>query len=470
MDTTSSVMDQRAKAKLYRLLDTADWEELGIGYVTCARAAHGGYDIVLDPLESDVQAQQWRQTLNRSTNYDIDELIIQWQIDALVEHANVQPDDDDAVCSYALSFETEDGCQNVLSQIKQIQFQMRLEEKEYDFDEFKMPDATLVNLPAIEELLKSCQSHMKKHTVSNYLENTNYIDGLLNLLDSLEVDESQTDTLQILFRIVKAILGLNTERVMKIMLQDQNFKKFFGLMEYNPDEIENPCHRDFIEKEVRYVEVIPVEASLKQLIHYTFRLGYLRDIHPGVLDDPMVTRITNMIGLNNAEIVRQLNSMNDAMELILTHIRSPEQSKCTRTQALSLLFEYCNTTATNPLFPPNEKANYFREICTQSFFETLRTVLRSCDMRPSIFENKHAGGENAHNEANKNIATKKEMRAIVARILKRVMEHSPSTSRKFMLESDPMPKDLPATDDYATRDQFIQNRQVIFFCRYLLMV
>ena len=87
----------------------------------------------------------------------------------------------------------------------------------------------------------------------------------------------------------------------------------FGRFRYNPDEQKNPRHREFIEKEVKYVSVIPVDQPLLQLIHFTFRLGYLRDIHPGVLDDPMVSRIAHMIGLNHVEIVREIsNKVNSA--------------------------------------------------------------------------------------------------------------------------------------------------------------
>ena len=75
---------------------------------------------------------------------------------------------------------------------------------------------------------------------------------------------------------------------------------------YNPEEKKTRKHREFIVEKVRFVKIIPVHEQLQEKIHFTFRLGYLRDIHPAVLDDPMVSRITHMINLQTFHIVQHI--------------------------------------------------------------------------------------------------------------------------------------------------------------------
>jgi hypothetical protein len=346
-------MDRPGKAKLYRLVDDrSDWEELGIGYASCQPAGDGSFDIVLDLLSHE-EGPPWRQTIEQNTQYVREDMIIQWHSelaggtgdpsqqqggrggggDGDVRPNGMDSEEEESGYSFALSFENEDGCEGVMTHIERIQTDMRAEG-----DVFVMPPATIGNLPAIEDVLKSCQSHIKKHTVSNYLSHSQFIDSLLNLLELLE-DIEDNETVRVLFNVVKMIVALNETEVMHILLQDHNYKKFFGLMEYNPDEQTNPRHREFIEKEVKYVSVIPVDDSLLKLIHYTFRLGYLRDIHPGVLDDPMISRIAHMISLNHMEIIRELSKQGDALGLILSAIRKPEEATCSRLQAMTLLYE-----------------------------------------------------------------------------------------------------------------------------------
>lgn len=349
-------MERQGKAKLYRLVDQQrGWEELGIGYASAQAAGDGTYEIFLDPLDPD-EAEAWRQPLEERTEYVAEDMMIQWQFESWMGSEDAESDDDDGGYSYALSFENEEGCRGVIEQINKIQNDMRSED-----DVFAMPPATVGNLIKIEDVLKSCQSHIKKHTVSNYLSSSSYIASLLDLLQPLE-DVEDFDSIKVLFNIVKMIVALNVAELMHILLHDSNYKKFFGLMEYvaclpdrgrlgiylrlghgrplivclcvfctvryNPDEQQNPRHREFIEKEVKYVSVIPVDEPLLQLIHFTFRLGYLRDIHPGVLDDPMVSRIAHMIGLNHVEIVREISNKVHSAFCSFAPFASPVSASC----------------------------------------------------------------------------------------------------------------------------------------------
>ena len=158
-------MERQGKAKLYRLEDERDWLELGIGYASCSSVGDGTYEIVLEPLDAD--DEPWRQRIDESTDYVLEEMIIQWHSETPYEGGQGENDggDFEGGTSHALSFENEQGCIGVMSQIEQIQSELRVRQEFEQDDAFEMPEATVGNLVSIENLLMSCQSHIKKHTV-----------------------------------------------------------------------------------------------------------------------------------------------------------------------------------------------------------------------------------------------------------------------------------------------------------------
>ena len=115
------------------------------------------------------------------------------------------------------------------------------------------------------------------------------------------------------------------------------------------------------------------------------------------------------------------------MELILEAIRCPEQASCSRVQALTLLYEYCDTAA-KPFFALKERLQIFSNMCTTRFFNTLRDVLRATHCAASLTLK---DGENASVIADN---MDRESRILVARILRRVLDQKQMECRKYILE------------------------------------
>ena len=430
---------REGKAKLYRRNDEQeDWQEIGIGYAACERAVGGTFHIALHPLE-DADGPAWRQPVDDAASYMRDDLIIQWHTDARCskrfddDDGDSDSDDDDneaddgddegdAAFSYALSFLTDAGCTRVMQQIEDSltdQSSSFFGSGGTDDSNFQMPPASVENIPSIEAVLKSCNSHIKKHAVSTSLDKSTYIDDLLNLLPELE-NAGDAQNIDILFNIVKMIVGLNERDHLEKLLQDQNYKKFFGLMGYDPDEPDSKVvHREFLDKQMRYISVIPVQYSLQQLIHYTFRLGYLRDTHPGYFQEVMGGRLSHLINLNNVKIIRQLGASDESMGLILKAIREPDTVSCSRVQAMTLLFEFCDMAAKNPFMTTAEQSALFSNLCKNpNFFETIRVTLQ-CPASPA---SPCRSGE------------AQAVRALSARILRRVLDVEQTLCREFLSE------------------------------------
>lgn len=117
------------------------------------------------------------------------------------------------------------------------------------------------------------------------------------------------------------------------------------------------------------------------------------------------------------------------MELILEAIRRPEQASCSRVQALTLLYEYCDTAA-KPFFALKERLQIFSNMCTTRFFNTLRDVLRATHSAASLTSKNTDDASAAASDNNLD----RESRVLVARILRRVLDQKQMECRKYILE------------------------------------
>ena len=163
---------------------------------------------------------------------------------------------------------------------------------------------------------------------------------------------------------------------------------------------------------------------------------------------------------------------------ILDAIRNPEQATCSRVQAMTLLLEYCDIAAKSPFFPAAERMQYFSAVCSVEFFETLRSVLQSTnDEVPDIVVNSErlvassggGGGGGACSSAdtgNSNTSAKPTQkrvavtaRVLSARILRRVVDHNPTSCRSFILDGDKMPAGVPPAANLVECDTFLHDKR-----------
>jgi hypothetical protein len=95
------------------------------------------------------------------------------------------------------------------------------------------------------------------------------------------------------------------------------FYRLCGVMEYDKTLREQGAYRDFMFRQCRYREVVPLESSMGTAAQVEevrtgckvlYRLRYVRDIvlHPKI-DDPGITAIGSMISFSSSEICTQVS-------------------------------------------------------------------------------------------------------------------------------------------------------------------
>ena len=174
---------------------------------------------------------------------------------------------------------------------------------------FDLPPCELSKLEEIAELFASAlQTPPRRERLATAIEQEQYIKKLLNLFHICEDLETE-EGLHHLHEIFKAIFILNKNSLFEMMLVDEHILDILGILEYDPNAKEPVKHRQFVQEESRFKEVIPFRSKdLLQKIHLTYKVQYIQDILvpvPTVFEDNMST-LSSFIFFSKIEIVNMI--------------------------------------------------------------------------------------------------------------------------------------------------------------------
>jgi len=167
---------------------------------------------------------------------------------------------------------------------------------------FVLPPCELGELDEIAELFAvSLSTMIRREQLARAIEESDYIPKLLGLFRTCE-DLENTEGLHRLFEIMKGIFLLNKNSLYDVLLQESNVMDVVGCLEYDPMLPERRRHREYLQQEVSFKEVVPLRnADLKQKIHQTFRLQYIQDVvlpTPSVFEENSLSALTSVIFFN----------------------------------------------------------------------------------------------------------------------------------------------------------------------------
>jgi protein phosphatase-4 regulatory subunit 3 len=112
----------------------------------------------------------------------------------------------------------------------------------------------------------------------------NYARQLLDVFDLLEGDRERGDAtavvgLRHLWAIFKHLALCNVPQLLEHLLEPELVLRFFGTLEYDPDQTQPGRHRHYLTSESVFREVVPFRnPAVVKRIHATFRLQYLKDV------------------------------------------------------------------------------------------------------------------------------------------------------------------------------------------------
>ena len=167
-----------------------------------------------------------------------------------------------------------------------------------------LPDVELGKLDEILSILTNEMIYQEK--LANMLELEGYIPRLLDTFRMCE-DLENTADLHKLYEIFKSLFLLNKNSLFEIMFNDENIFDVIGALEYNPYLPQRIKHREFLQKQAAFKEVIPFHnPDLVHKIHQTYRVQYIQEVilpTPSVFEENILSTLNSFVFYNKVEIV-----------------------------------------------------------------------------------------------------------------------------------------------------------------------
>ncbi|CAA7407455.1 unnamed protein product [Spirodela intermedia] len=368
------ISNMSKRVKVYRLSDDEKWDDLGTGHVT------------VDYLESSedlgliVIDEEDNETIlvHRISVDDIyrrqEDTIISWR---------------DPQCStdLALSFQEATGCSYIWDRICGVQRNLHFNSIGNDAfhsasrDLRELPPVELSTLPLILKTIGECGTGIadQMHVADLILQDHEFFPKLVDRFRTCE-DLENRDSLHIIFKLVKAIILLNSPQIFDRIFADEFILDIVGALEYDPDLPQVQKHRSFLRDHVVFKEVIPIkEPQVLTRIHQSYRIGYIKDvILPRVLDEGTIGSLNSIIHGNYTVVISILKDDTSFIQELFAKMRSPETSMESKRNLVLFLQEFCSLSKSLQVA---QQSRLFRELANEGIFEILTDVLQSQDKK-----------------------------------------------------------------------------------------
>jgi protein phosphatase-4 regulatory subunit 3 len=133
---------------------------------------------------------------------------------------------------------------------------------------------------------------------------------------------------------MKTIILLNENAIIEQVVRDEFINGVLGALEYDPEfPAFKANHREYLGDASRFKEVVKIaDRQVRQKIHYTYRLQYLKDVVLArILDDPTFSVLNSLIFFNQVEIVQHVQSnpafLEELFKIFTTNDVDPRRKK-----------------------------------------------------------------------------------------------------------------------------------------------
>lgn len=397
----------KRRVKVYLLDHEARWEDKGTGHVSC------NYVERLQGLCLVVKSEKDDNSVLLESKIVPDD-IYQLQQDTLIVWNDPETDAD-----LALSFQEASGCKEIWEQLCTIQklnktdnsaelsHNNSVEEDSQGTGFSELPPANLTNLTKVLQTITSASTPYKREKLSLAIIKENYIKKLLDVFSVCD-DLEDSDNLRIIFQIFKALILLNETSLFEVMFGDV-FLDVIGALEYDPELPKKVQHRQFLNSQVVFKQVIPFEnPEVVNKIHQTFRIQYLKDVVlPRSLDDPTFATLNSLIFFNHVELVSAIQNDEKFLKQLFRELRDTSTPMDRERDLLAFLQELCNLA--KPL-QVQSRASYYQTMARFDILDIAGNKLVSRDIK---------------------------MRLISVNILESVVGHDASLVRQYILSQKP---------------------------------
>jgi protein phosphatase 4 regulatory subunit 3 len=244
---------------------------------------------------------------------------------------------------------------------------------------FALPECELGNLIEVENLMRMANNSAHgRDALTKYIIGNDYVAKLVPLVEVAEDFESLTD-LHRLCNIVKTIILLNDNAIIEQVVRDDNMMGVLGALEYDPEFPGLKAnHRKYLSDPSRFKEIVKIEdPNVRQKIHYTFRLHYLKDVVLArILDDPTFSVLNSLIFFNQIEIIQHIHSNVAFLTELFALVKNPEVDSRRKRDAISFLQQCCSIAKGLQV---NIRASLYSNFLNAGLFPVITFALKQPD-------------------------------------------------------------------------------------------
>eukprot|EP00126_Sphaerothecum_destruens_P003558 Sdes_comp17311_c0_seq1m6517 len=379
MEEPLSISECGRRVKVYALNEEYAWVDKGTGFVTCAFVKEmGGLALV---VRSEVDG-----SLLLESKILMDD-IYQRQQDTLIVW-----NEPDGKQDLALSFEQLECCNDIWDKL--CSYQGRVSSystmdvtdtsREADLSQtqeiqsaIELPQCSLQELNSIAAFFSSIPS-FNRERVGMAIVKENYISQLVELFRLCE-DMEDTESLHLLFTIIKSVFLLNEAFLFDILFRDDICMDIIGILEYDESLKDKQTHRVFLQEKAKFKQIIPFNnEEIISKIHQNFRVQYVKDvILPRLLDDATFSSLNSFIFFNNVEIVTQLQKDQKFLSSLFSSFLNPSLSLEETRDLVLFLQEFCLLAKSLQM---GSRTSFYNSLCDHGLLAVLRNIFSHQDL------------------------------------------------------------------------------------------
>ncbi|OJT09072.1 hypothetical protein TRAPUB_15 [Trametes pubescens] len=175
----------------------------------------------------------------------------------------------------------------------------------------RLPQPQMGIIGEIDTVIKTlARTALVKERVCEYIQNEDYIKGLIDVFSQSEDLESLSD-LHALFSCMQTILLLNEHSLYEHILDDDIFMGVVGILEYDPEFPNYKAnYREFLRETSRFHQPIAIrDDTIQRKIHHTYRLQFLKDVVLArAIDDSTFNVLNSSIIFNQIDIINHVQN------------------------------------------------------------------------------------------------------------------------------------------------------------------
>lgn len=287
----------------------------------------------------------------------------------------------------ALSFQEAEGCTSIWEFVSEVQGRLAalapddgLSDDLLDVHPIALPEPQLGRLEEVENAMRGVSANgAAREALGKWVLHHEYILKLGALVERAEELE-QVHDLHRLCTIMKHLILLNDSAVIEFAVTDKAIMGVVGALEYDPDfPAHRANHRQWLSDTSRFKEVVPiVKEDIRQKIHWTYRLLYLKDVVLArILDDPTFSVLNGLIYFHQVDIVNHLQNTPEFLKGLFDIFAAAEGEKPEKKKEAVLFIQNCCAVSKNLQGP--SRAQLYQNFIQHGLFTVITFALRHHD-------------------------------------------------------------------------------------------